>query len=106
MMRLPIRARRRIPDFAKSNHDSRVLAQLDASRNLPIVRGWRAAMGSLRMRIALPGDRAARDLHALVVASGAGRGPGLLTRRHFSDFVPKQFCRVGSDRSLLEETVE
>ena len=63
-------------------------------------------MASLRMRIASPGDRAARDLHALVIASGTGRGPGLLTRRHFSDFVPKQFCRVGSDRSLLEETVE
>jgi mannose-1-phosphate guanylyltransferase len=65
-----------------------------------------AEMGALRFRFAPPADRAARDLQALVVASGAGRGPGLLTRRHFSDFVPKQYCRVGSDRSLLEETVE
>jgi mannose-1-phosphate guanylyltransferase len=45
-------------------------------------------------------------MHALVLAGGFGRRLEPVTRRLFGEAVPKQFCRFGSDRSLLQQTVE
>jgi mannose-1-phosphate guanylyltransferase len=49
---------------------------------------------------------ASRELHALVLAGGFGRRLEPVTRRLFGAAVPKQFCRFGSRRSLLQQTID
>jgi len=47
-----------------------------------------------------------RDLHAIVLAGGAGRRLQSLIHCLFGSPIPKQFCRFGSDHSLVVETIE
>ncbi len=49
---------------------------------------------------------ASGELHALVLAGGFGRRLEPLTRRLFGEAIPKQFCRFGSNRSLLQQTID
>lgn len=45
-------------------------------------------------------------LHALVLAGGFGRRLEPLARRLFGEAIPKQFCRFGDGRSLLQRTID
>ncbi|MSR46358.1 MAG: hypothetical protein EXS13_04735 [Planctomycetes bacterium] len=45
------------------------------------------------------------ELHAIVLAGGFGRRLEPLTRRLFGESIPKQFCRFGKGRSLLQQTI-
>ena len=55
---------------------------------------------------ASPRRSAAREMHALILAGGFGRRLEPLTRRLFGEAVPKQFCRFGGERSLLQRTID
>lgn len=46
-----------------------------------------------------------RDPWALVLAGGDGRRLQALTRRIAGEPIPKQYCRIAGDRSLLEATL-
>jgi mannose-1-phosphate guanylyltransferase len=64
------------------------------------------AMRQLPPRFATSRAHGPRELHALVLAGGAGRRLEAMTQRLFGASVPKQYCRFGSDRSLIEQTIE